>query len=219
MRLPRVALSEIHDAVYRRNRALGRLGWMHADADYAPAFAQYDGWFGDGPGNLLELGCGAGDQTLYFAQRGWRATGIDLSPTAVAWAREKAGDAARFVRGSALALPFADASFDQALDGHCWHCVIGADRPRFLEEAFRVLRSGGTFTGHAMVGPPSGLGREGYDPATGTTIVEGVAVRYWTTVEEAHDSLQAIGFAVGRSLLSPGGDAGPDLLLIDATKP
>lgn len=52
------------------------------------------------PGTSLDLGCGEGGDVLWLAERGWRATGIDLSETAVARAREAAergGIDARFV--------------------------------------------------------------------------------------------------------------------------
>lgn len=52
------------------------------------------------PGRSLDLGCGEGADTIWLAQRGWHATGIDISPTAVTRARaaaEDAGVTARFV--------------------------------------------------------------------------------------------------------------------------
>ncbi|QIM15378.1 class I SAM-dependent methyltransferase [Leucobacter insecticola] len=42
------------------------------------------------PGRALDLGCGEGGDVLWLAENGWRAQGIDLSPTAVARARAEA---------------------------------------------------------------------------------------------------------------------------------
>ena len=39
------------------------------------------------PGRSLDLGCGEGGDVIWLAENGWEATGIDLSPTAVARAR------------------------------------------------------------------------------------------------------------------------------------
>jgi len=43
-------------------------------------------------GRALDLGCGEGGDVLWLAERGWRATGIDLSRTAVERARAAAAD-------------------------------------------------------------------------------------------------------------------------------
>jgi SAM-dependent methyltransferase len=42
------------------------------------------------PGQALDLGMGEGRNTIFLAQRGWQATGVDLSDVAVAQARERA---------------------------------------------------------------------------------------------------------------------------------
>lgn len=41
-------------------------------------------------GSSLDLGCGEGGDTLWLASRGWQATGVDISQTAIARAREAA---------------------------------------------------------------------------------------------------------------------------------
>lgn len=42
------------------------------------------------PGRSLDLGCGEGGDVLWLAERGWHATGIDLSETAVGRAQAEA---------------------------------------------------------------------------------------------------------------------------------
>ncbi|WP_243076681.1 bifunctional 2-polyprenyl-6-hydroxyphenol methylase/3-demethylubiquinol 3-O-methyltransferase UbiG [Microbacterium sp. SS28] len=42
------------------------------------------------PGLALDLGCGEGADVIWMAEHGWQATGIDISSTAVARAREAA---------------------------------------------------------------------------------------------------------------------------------
>jgi SAM-dependent methyltransferase len=46
-----------------------------------------------GPGRLLEIGCGNGRDSLYFASRGFDVTGADYSPPAVELCAERAAEA------------------------------------------------------------------------------------------------------------------------------
>ncbi len=65
---------------------------------------------------LLDVGCGTG-YTLAQLSPAIRATGVDFSATALAFARERLGlhSKTTLVRGSAYALPFTDGSFDAVL--------------------------------------------------------------------------------------------------------
>ena len=45
------------------------------------------------PGRALELGCGTGTNTVWLAQHGFDCTGVDLSPRAIARARQRADEA------------------------------------------------------------------------------------------------------------------------------
>src|SRR5436190_2235378 len=64
---------------------------------------------GDGPGRLLDLGCGGGLNALAFAEHGWTVTGVDVSTAQLEFAR---GRGVEVVEANAAALPFGDASFD-----------------------------------------------------------------------------------------------------------
>jgi SAM-dependent methyltransferase len=44
------------------------------------------------PGTALDAGCGTGADAVRLAERGWRVTGVDLSPSALATARERRVD-------------------------------------------------------------------------------------------------------------------------------
>ncbi|MFE2365468.1 MULTISPECIES: trans-aconitate 2-methyltransferase [Streptomyces] len=55
------------------------------------------------PGRALDLGCGAGGNALALAERGWRVTGVDIAPRAIAGTR-----AGACARGLELELLVAD---------------------------------------------------------------------------------------------------------------
>jgi ubiquinone/menaquinone biosynthesis C-methylase UbiE len=94
----------------------------------------------------LDIGCGAGNEAVFMASCGLRTTGVDLSPTALSIAADRAqraGVSVQWRTGSALALPVPDASVDFANDRGCFHHVAEPDRPAYAREVARVLRPGG----------------------------------------------------------------------------
>lgn len=106
-------------------------------------------WSGvQSPGNVLDVGCGIGGSTLYLsAKYGASATGITLSPVQAKRAEARAevngfGEKVTFQVADALAMPFADESFD-----FVWSLESGEhmpDKAKFLQECCRVLKPGGT---------------------------------------------------------------------------
>jgi demethylmenaquinone methyltransferase/2-methoxy-6-polyprenyl-1,4-benzoquinol methylase len=93
------------------------------------------------PGDrVLDAACGTGDLALAARDAGGRVTGLDFSPAMLERARRK--DAAiEWVQGDALALPFADGSFDAATVGFGVRNLD--DLAAGLRELRRVLRPGG----------------------------------------------------------------------------
>ncbi len=94
-----------------------------------------------GPAQVLDAGCGTGGflRSAPVKARGWRLTGVDLSPVAVQLARERSGADVR--EGSITALPFADASFDAVVTGDVIYHV--EDAARALREFARCVKPGG----------------------------------------------------------------------------
>jgi len=94
--------------------------------------------------DVLDVGCGAGAQCQFWADKGHHYYGIDINEPLIRLARERAaeqGRHARFEVGSATSLPFADASFDVCLLPELLEHV--ADWSGCLNEAARVLRPSG----------------------------------------------------------------------------
>ena len=94
-------------------------------------------------GDVLEVAIGTG-ANLPFYPSGVRLTGLDANATMLDAARRKvrgAGLDVTLVEGDALALPFADASFDTVV---CTFALCGVpDERAALREMVRVLRPGG----------------------------------------------------------------------------
>ncbi len=124
-----------------------QLPWFEPGPSVGVRTAVAEGFLPKG-GEVLDVGCGAGSNVLFLAERGFRAHGIDLSPGAVAAAHTRAALAHLTVdvqEGDALALPFPDASLDALVDNGCFHTLPLSRRERYAREVHRVLRAEGSF--------------------------------------------------------------------------
>jgi SAM-dependent methyltransferase len=89
--------------------------------------------------SLLDIGCGAGWSTYFFARSGYRATGIDLNAAAF---EPPSTTHLTLLEGSALALEFDDGSFDVVT---AYQTLEHIPDPRAaLCEMLRVCKPGGT---------------------------------------------------------------------------
>lgn len=89
---------------------------------------------------ILDAGCGTGGDARYLGRYG-QVVGLDLAPEAAALVGAQLPG--RFARGSVLALPFADASFDLVTSFDVLYHQGVPDEAVALAEARRVLRPGG----------------------------------------------------------------------------
>lgn len=109
---------------------------------YIPAFAQ----FASSSGLLvLEIGVGLGADYEQWLKHGALATGVDLSEFSLSRTRlrcEQAGLRPDLRRADAENLPFTDGSFDVVYSYGVMH--HSPDTQKCLDEAWRVLRPGGT---------------------------------------------------------------------------
>jgi SAM-dependent methyltransferase len=96
-----------------------------------------------GSGTMLDVGCGQGFESARFLNTGRRVVGADYSAEAVELAREKYGDAGLDVaQMNALALGFAEASFDWACSSHL---IEHFDDPEgHVAELARVMKDDGS---------------------------------------------------------------------------
>jgi ubiquinone/menaquinone biosynthesis C-methylase UbiE len=148
------------DLLQRLNSALADDG-VDPSRPSVEALAPYDQFHGRGleataelaalvrpaPGDhLLDIGSGIGGPARYFAQRfGCRVTGIDLTPEFCDVARHLTRllglqPRVEFHAGDALAMPFADASFD---GGFSMNVAMNiAEKAALYREIRRVLKPG-----------------------------------------------------------------------------
>ncbi len=210
-----------HDRLYRQRRSEGKPGWDDG-GQWEAWKAEIEALMGDPAfpksGKVLELGSGAGDVALLFAERGYQVSGIEISPTAVEWASDKAKSRnlkAEFVVGDVTNLGhWDDGAFDAVIDGHCLHCIIGEDRAKVLSEAYRVLKPGGLLYLNTMCGEPDEPEvAKDFDPESRCVVVGGVARRYLGRPEGILGEVKASGFKKERYEVRTGQGRQGDLIV------
>ena len=127
---------EINPGMFRRYHSPGELwDWRQRSALL----------LGDLAGSeLLDFGCGMGEESIYFSRLGARVTAIDISEVGIATLRRRAARHRLDIRALEMRADptsFADASFDRIHGLGILH-HIGIERG--LQEVARLLRPGGT---------------------------------------------------------------------------
>jgi SAM-dependent methyltransferase len=101
--------------------------------------------------DVLELGCGAAQWSIFLAKRGARPVGVDNSARQLEHARRlmaEAGVEFPLVHSPAEQTPLPDASFDIVF---CDHGALSfTDPEKTVPEAARLLRPGGLFAFNSM---------------------------------------------------------------------
>jgi SAM-dependent methyltransferase len=144
---------------------------------------------------VIDVGSGLGGPSRYLAAtRFCRVSGVDLTPEFVETATAltvRAGltDRVDFRVGSALDIPFPDASFDCAWSQNVAMNI--ADRPRYYAEMHRVLRPGGRL---AIQDVAAGNGEALTFPVMWADRPE---ISFLRTPEETKSLLEAAGFRIG----------------------
>jgi cyclopropane fatty-acyl-phospholipid synthase-like methyltransferase len=98
-------------------------------------------------GDVLDIGCGLGDNAIYLAQHGHSVTGLDISPTALVTARRRAADAGvnvRFATADATELEGYTDAFDTVIDSGMFHCLDDDGKRRYAAAVHRATRPGAT---------------------------------------------------------------------------
>lgn len=194
---------------YVRRKSNGKIGWADEDS-YKAKEERIDSFLVRNPlpkgSRFLELGCGAGNITLFMAKKGFEAHGIDIVPESISWAKEKialSNTTADFRIGNVVDLKcYSDNYFDFIFDGETLHCIISSDRKRCLANVFRVLKQGGYFlaganlVNTAFITYPD-LDEECYfDPETRCLYHNNVPYYYLSEEQEFLSEIREAGFQI-----------------------
>jgi ubiquinone/menaquinone biosynthesis C-methylase UbiE len=145
--------------------------------------------------HVLDVGSGIGGASRYFASTyGVHVTGIDLTPEycrlATRFARSTGlADHLDYRHGSALAMPFEDATFDAAYTQHVAMNI--ADKPALYAEIARVLKPGAVFGVYDVLQGPGG------DVAYPTPWANDSSTSFLATPDGMRQLLEAAGFRIG----------------------
>jgi len=103
---------------------------------------------GEITGTVLDIGCGSGENALFFAQEGFDVWGIDSSPLAIQKAQEKSqqrGVPVHFLVMSALELAKLNRTYDTVTDSGLFHTLSNADRLLFVKNLAAVMSHKDTY--------------------------------------------------------------------------
>ncbi len=156
------------------------------------------------PSRVLEVCCGTGTNAMYLASNGFDVTAVDISPTALARARQRAADAklsVRFVEADIFQLPDLDEPFPFFVDVGGYHALRRIDEPRLIGIYDCLLAPGG------LIFILAGNAREPLDPGPPTVSEEEIHAAFDATFDivqlrevrfdvAPHNNVHPLGWAI-----------------------
>ena len=112
-----------------------------------PWIEKYEDIFAKLGGKLLDLGCGVGQYSAYFASKGFDVTAGDISERALDYLAEKHPSIKTVRIDMTEPLPFDNNSFDIVFANLSIHFFSEKDTRALIAEIKRILKDGGIFIG------------------------------------------------------------------------
>lgn len=136
------------DALNRTDRArtsgivLDRVPWDIGESQPAVRELEASGQISS---EVLDIGCGPGDNTLFLAGHGYQVLGLDAAPAAIERASRRAAERhadAQFAVADATSLAGYFDRFATVIDSALYHCMTEHERAAYLDALHRACRRG-----------------------------------------------------------------------------
>jgi SAM-dependent methyltransferase len=112
-----------------------------------PWINKYEGLIFKKAGALLDLGCGIGQYSKYFADNGFTVTAADISERALSKLSEASDNIKTVKLDMTEPLPFSDNEFDIVFANLSIHFFSKFETEALMLEIKRILKNGGLFIG------------------------------------------------------------------------
>jgi len=130
------ALASRYDSWYETDE-----GHRHDAAQKQVVLSMLPASAAGGRRSLLDVGCGTGHWSVFFAEQGFKVTGIDISPKMISVAQARKALHCCFAVADVMKLPYLDDAFDVVSVMAMLEFV--SDARRACAEMIRCLKSGG----------------------------------------------------------------------------
>ena len=120
-----------------------QLPWSHEE----PSLFLADICLQEKPGTALDIGCGAGTDSLFLAQQGWQVTALDFMPKALEYTQQRAEEAGVSVNPVEADITEwePDQAYDIVLDHGLLHNMDPVRYPAYRETVMKALADEGHF--------------------------------------------------------------------------